>query len=307
MKGHNDNLAKYVNSYLPTFVFSFLSIASFFFLTASPASADTSASASASVTVGAACTFTSVVNTAHTATIPSGTNQSDIGQTTFTMVCNDNGGYSIYAVGYSNNEVGNNKLLATVNGALNSTYDINTGTNASGDPSSWAMKLTPGTNLTASNILNGYSSYSTVPAAYTKVATLIPTTTVVNPSSLQATYRVNVAHTQPAGNYNGKVRFVMVDPNTNVPNEPVPAAATFISYNPNANGEVVDTMGNQSVSSNATSVTLWPSNFQRPGYGFAGWSDAYDYVVNAGSESNPDAHIYGPNETIDDATTIAGI
>ncbi|MBR3253252.1 hypothetical protein IKF85_00835, partial [Candidatus Saccharibacteria bacterium] len=61
---------------------------------------------------------------------------------------------------------------------------------------------------------------------------------------------------------------------------------------------VVDSMGDQSITSSTTSATLWASNFQRPGYGFAGWSDAYDYVVNQGSESNPDAHIYGPNEYI---------
>jgi uncharacterized protein (TIGR02145 family) len=57
-------------------------------------------------------------------------------------------------------------------------------------------------------------------------------------------------------------------------------------------------MGDQSITNTATSTTLWATNFKRPGYGFAGWSDAFDYVANVGSESNPNAHIYGLNENI---------
>ena len=289
---------------LPALILSSLTLFSFLFLTSSFVSADTSVTATATVQVGSACSFNSVVNSAHAATIPSGTNQSDIGQTTFTVVCNDTGGYSIYAIGYSNFEVGNTKLLATINGVLNSTYDINTGSNASGTPSSWAMKLAPSTNLTSSNILNGYGSYSVVPSSYVKVATLVPSSTPVSSSSLTATYRVNIAATQPAGNYNGKVRYVLVNPATNVPNEPHTCASNNICYWPNGGDMtsggvgVVDSMGDQSITSSTTSATLWASNFQRPGYGFAGWSDAYDYVVNQGSESNPNAHIYGPNEDI---------
>ena len=54
----------------------------------------------------------------------------------------------------------------------------------------------------------------------------------------------------------------------------------------------------------ATEFELWASNFQRPGYGFVGWSDKFDWVVNE-NDSNGDGtgpnigyHIYGPNETI---------
>ena len=38
--------------------------------------------------------------------------------------------------------------------------------------------------------------------------------------------------------------------------------------------------------------TLYASNFSRIGYGFAGWSDVYDYTTN------PNAHFYGPQQTI---------
>ncbi|MBR2543283.1 hypothetical protein IKF03_01635, partial [Candidatus Saccharibacteria bacterium] len=51
-------------------------------------------------------------------------------------------------------------------------------------------------------------------------------------------------------------------------------------------------------------ATLWASNFKRPGYGFVGWSDTYDYVANVGSATNPNAKIYGPNETITTPTDL---
>ena len=47
-------------------------------------------------------------------------------------------------------------------------------------------------------------------------------------------------------------------------------------------------MGNQSIYAGATTVTLWASNFQRAGYGFAGWNTKAD-----GTGTN-----YGPNESI---------
>ena len=50
-------------------------------------------------------------------------------------------------------------------------------------------------------------------------------------------------------------------------------------------------MGCQSATDNA-SVTLLASNFSRTGYGFAGWSDKFDYATNS------EAKFYGPQETI---------
>ncbi len=53
-------------------------------------------------------------------------------------------------------------------------------------------------------------------------------------------------------------------------------------------------MGCQTVSTSATSATLLASNFSRQGYGFAGWSNKYDYATNTDS----DLKFYGPSETI---------
>ena len=50
-------------------------------------------------------------------------------------------------------------------------------------------------------------------------------------------------------------------------------------------------------------VTLLLSNFSRTGYGFAGWSDKFDYATN------PNAKFYGPQETITvpEGTTANGL
>ena len=286
--------------------FCALSGASFAILSNSSVSATeitATATANATVSVAEACTMESgsSTDTPHTATIPAGTNKSDIGQTTFKVICNDSAGFSVYAVGYANEELGNTKLLATIGGALNPTYDIETGLNMTNTTSSWAMKLTPVSGTYAPTITTGYTDYHVVPSTNTKVATYAGVTdggNNANGSAFTATYRANISGSQPAGNYNGKVKYTMVHPANATPNEPKNCGtANRICYWPNAEGVYEGTMGQQYASTNA-SVTLTASNFSRSGYGFAGWSDAYDYIPNEGSPSNPDAHIYGPNETI---------
>ena len=89
----------------------------------------------------------------------------------------------------------------------------------------------------------------------------------------------------------------MVHPASATANAPQDCVANRICYFPNANGIYEGTMGQQTANAN-TETTLIASNFSKTGYGFAGWSDAYDWVINEGSPTNPDAHIYGPNETI---------
>ena len=72
--------------------------------------------------------------------------------------------------------------------------------------------------------------------------------------------------------------------------EPQPSTAGCINYFANAS-DTVGTMGCQSAT-DGNSVTLLASNFSRTGYGFAGWSDSFDYATN------PNAHFYGSQETI---------
>ena len=248
-------------------------------------------SANASVTVAEACTMTATVNSAHSAIINPGQYLQPIGETVLKVICNDAGGYAIYAVGNANNEYGNNKLLANVGGSLNSTYDIVTGTATSGSTSNWAMKVSAVSGTYAPTIQNSFGSYHNVPTTYTKVAQLNSMTDATTGSSVSTTYAAYVKSDQPAGSYNGKVKYTMVHPTTETPVQPQTTQAGKICYYPNGSN-VEGTMGCQTVSTSATSATLLASNFSRTGYGFAGWSDKYDY------ETNPNANFYGPNEDI---------
>ena len=260
-------------------------LAGFFLSSNYDVSAD---SATAAVTVGSACTMTATVNTAHTAEVPAGSSQTNIGSTTLNTICNDAGGFAIYAVGFSNDEYGNNKMS-------NGTADFNTGTGSSA--SNWNMSLSQVTTGTyATTIDGGFGSYSAIPATYTKVAHRDSVTDAVSGSSatgssISLTYGAYISSTQATGDYVGKVKFTLVHPASEEPVQPQTANSGCINYFANAS-TAVGTMGCQSISASATTAKLYASNFSREGYGFAGWSDAYDYATNA------NAHFYGPNEAI---------
>ena len=258
-----------------------------------------SESVSASVTVAEACTMTASNTTPHTATLANGIYsggvteyQDGIGKTTLKVVCNDASGFSIYAVGYTNNEYGNTKLMSNEQDAT--APIINTGTQDSGSTSAWSMKLTSVTGTYAPTLDNSFGSYHSVPSTYTRVAYRTSGTDAgSNPtgSSVDTTYAAFISPTQPAGTYVGKVKYTLVHPNTNTPKDaPITCAANKICYSPNAN-DVEGTMGVQSAGSNNT-YTLLASNFSRKGYGFAGWSESQN------AASDPTAKIYGPQETI---------
>ena len=77
-------------------------------------SGSTSSTDSLSFSISSSCTLSSVVDSSHTAELINGTYTNGIGKTTITTLCNDGNGYSVYAVGYSNNEEGNNRLINTL-------------------------------------------------------------------------------------------------------------------------------------------------------------------------------------------------
>ena len=251
------------------------------------------------ITVPASCSFSDEVisgDTAHTRTAQNGQYQSEIGTTTFKTYCNDLGGYSVYAIGYSNDEYGNTLMKHN----SDSNNDFNTGTATSGNTSEWAMKLIPVTGTYAPTIqsdTNGsFASYHIVPSTYTKVATFPSQTdapvsgTPGIGSAFKSTYAAWISATQPAGTYTGKVRYTLVHPANETPAQPQTATPGCINYFANASSSV-GTMGCQSAT-DSTDTVLLASNFSRTGYGFAGWSDVYDYATNA------NAHFYGPHETI---------
>ncbi len=246
--------------------------------------ADTSRVSTAVVSIPSACSVAATVNSEHTATLLNGIYSGDdnypngIGSTTMKVVCNDASGFAIYAVGFSGDEYGVTNMLGT-----NTSATIPTGTATSGDNSQWAMKLAKVTDSTAYNpanltITNNYDAYHVVPSDYEKVVSFSSATDQTLGSKFTLTYAAYVSATQAADAYVGKVKYTLVHPATNIPNKAYATNRNKIGYYPNAGNEVEDTMGDQSIYSDDTSAQLWASNFKRQGYGFAGWSDKYDWV-----------------------------
>ena len=253
----------------------------------------------ASVTVAASCSMTATVESEHNATLANGiysgstTDYADgIGKTKIATFCNDNSGYAIYAIGFTGDKYDgedHTKLIGAASG-----QKISTNTTTSGDTSSWAMKLiketddTKSYNPTALTIENNYDNYNVIPNTYTKVANYTSTTDQTLGSVLSTTYAAYISPTQVADTYTGKVKYTLVHPNTEVPAQPQTCTTSKICYFANVS-DYEGTMAEQNI---AASVTLRPSNFSRTGYGFAGWSDKFDYATN------PEAKFYGPMETI---------
>ena len=172
------------------------------------------------------CTVNAVVTIAHETSLHGGQKDDNVGNTKLSAFCNDNNGYSIYAVGSSGDVDGNTDLINTVN----ESYNIHTGVyneNNASNPSSWAMKLTAGTGTgidpttggsvptTPPTIINGFDNYSTIPNVYTQVAkrtsgTSMTSDTSVSGSYLDTTYQIYANSAQPAGTYNGKVKTALL-------------------------------------------------------------------------------------------------
>ena len=262
------------------------------------------------ITVPVSCTLSGTGMNTHNAEIPNGTYTADIGTTTLKAFCNDNAGFAIYATGYTGNEIGgtnSNKLVGTASSS-NATIDTGTATSAGNpDTSNWAMKLATVSSPTPTypiTLDNGFGSYSAVPNSYTKVAHRDSSTDIgvdAEGATLTTTYAAYISKTQAADTYSGQVIYTLVHPASEEPLQPQPSTAGCINYFANAS-TAVGTMGCQSAADGQTK-TLLASNFSRTGYGFAGWSDKYDYATN------PNAHFYGPQEdiTVPEGTTTNGL
>ena len=262
-----------------------------------------------------ACTMTGT-GTTHTATLDPGTYsgangseyENGIGKTTLTAICNDDNGFSIYAIGYTGNQYEGENHTKLIGQSTNST--ISTKAYANGDTTSnWSMKLTKITdstvsynpqNLTIQSDTEGsFDAWHSIPSTYTKVAqyhanTGSSTTDTTLGVKLETTYAAYISSSQPADTYVGQVKYTMVHPYTEAPLQPQTATSGCINYFPNGSN-VEGTMGCQSISDTDTSATLLASNFSRTGYGFAGWSNKFDYATNLNQEG---IKFYGPQEDI---------
>ena len=305
-------------------------VLAFILLSSNMVSAGDSVVSDVTIAVPISCTLSGTGNNSHTDTIPNGTTSSDIGTTTLKITCNDQEGFSIYAIGYTGEVYGTTTLVGNSTGQT-----IATGTATSGANSNWAMKL--GTNSGATypvTLQNGYGSYSNVPTTYTKVAER-QSATDIGTSAIGAevttTYQVYVSGSQLADTYLGKVKYTLVHPyDSGAPAIPLAESdcpANSVCYAPNS-GDIVGTMVSgtdssdlKSISANAQAgkqtytttvfgnststatiasaslIELIAPNYSRSGYGFVGWSTDF----NTTSSST----IYGPNETIDKPSSVA--
>ena len=210
-------------------------------LSANTFAADTDIIDEIGIEIPVSCTMSGTGTNTHYASIPNGiysgsytdpstnTNYANgIGTTTIKAFCNDNQGFSIYAIGYTDNIEGKNVLT---NSTLGSTYDIITGTAigpvGGNDISNWSMKLSTITSPTPTYpiaIQNSFDNYHVVPDDYTLVAKRESATDVGQNavgSTLTTTYAAYISKTQPAGLYEGQVKYTMVHPyDTAAPEKP---------------------------------------------------------------------------------------
>lgn len=194
---------------LPLFVVSIL-ILSF---TSHSSATVNSANDNLSLSIPISCSLSATINSEHTISMVAGTYKDEIGKTTINTTCNDPNGYVVYAIGNTRNSEGDNVLAPS---SISDTYSIPTGTNTSGNTSQWAMKLTAiDSGAYTPTIDNSYSSYSLVPNSWFKVAHRDPgTTDVTKNSAFTTTYAIYLEGSQPAGNYSGQVKYVMLHPST---------------------------------------------------------------------------------------------
>ena len=206
---------------LPILVISAFVLSSFHSSAAELSQADNLA-----ISVPSSCTLSSLINGEHSKSILNGTYESGIGQSIITTYCNDRNGYVVYAIGSSNNELGNNKLISNINDNTNN-YDIASGTATSGTTSNWAMKLSTSdidSSIINTNVVDDTPTiepeykdqYAIVPTTWTKVLSK-PSGTVASTtgSSFTTTYATYISTTQPAGTYLGQVRYLLAHPTTN--------------------------------------------------------------------------------------------
>ncbi len=238
-----------------------------------------------SISVPTSCTITAVLeNREYSVSINPGST-GEVEANIITTSCNDPGGYSLYAIGFTGDtETGNNhtKLVGSNTGGT-----ISTGTNTGSGSSSWAMKLT---FIANAEIMNSYGSYQVVPNTWTQVARYTSSTST---STVKPWYRIFVDSSQPADAYTGQVKYAIVHPNTYV------AGTYTIAYN--ANGGT-GTMTSSTNLYNFEPFTLPASTLTAPtGYAFAGWC-----TTNTSQYSCDDGTLYQPGDEVTSLATAGG-
>ena len=226
----------------------------------------------------------------------------DSNEITVTVSTNTAYGYTLNAtVGQQTNYETRNLILDGYSGS--SSDPIFTSLAYGDSESTLATDNTWGYAFKTSTANAPWSNYSGLPlySDSNNVTELIDTDGAAASDYVTFKIGARAASTQAGGEYKNVINFIAVaKPEPHL--EPVPCQGGYICYNVNSLDPTEGTMGRQEATDGNT-ATLFASNFSRDGYGFAGWSDAYDY------ETNPNAHFYGPNEniTVPAGTTANGL
>ena len=246
-----------------------------------------STNTTASVHVSSTCSMStnpSGTDTPHTTTLVNGGfNDTGIGVTTIKSLCNDASGYAIYAIGFTGDTLGGNTLHDSTD--TTSSRDIPTGTSLNGTVSNWAMKVTSGTN--GPTIQNSYNAMHTVPDSFVLVAKYTSGIVPETGSYMSTTYGASISPSQPAGTYVGKVKYVLVHPNTYEP------GAYTIAYHANGGSGGTDgTITEANVNNYESHNLLGASAFTAPTGGtFLGWC-----TTNTSMFSCNDGMSYSPGQ-----------
>lgn len=201
------------NKHFIKYTFAGLIMTAIFLASSTTVSADPTLpdEASESTTV---CAMNGIGTDSHNASIEAGRYNSAIGETVFRAFCNDNDGFAVYAIGYTDGQNGKNVLTDS---SLGSDYDIISGTGTNGATSQWAMKVSAIASPSITHpvtIENSFESFREIPQDYTMVAKQnAGTNSGTIMTEFNTSYQAYVSNTQPAGTYVGQVKYILVHPN----------------------------------------------------------------------------------------------
>ena len=209
-----------------------------------------------------------------------------------TVDVSTNAGYGYYMSATAGTSTGNTNLTSATSSSVFTNLSANTATLNAFPDNYWGYSYSTDNGTTWISGSHGDTStgYNGLPldnddSGATGVI-LAETDSFTNTGSIKFKIGAKAAATQATGTYTNTVNFYAVA-NPEPQLGPESCEAGKICYHVNSLTQTEGTMGKQSASDGNT-VTLLASNFNRTGYGFAGWSDTYDYSGN----------LYGPQETI---------
>ena len=146
-------------------------------------------------------------------TIAAGTTDANMGSTTFTVRCNNAGGYELQARSGTNDGNATAPLATMVSGSNLIKSGMGGGSGSGGawvpatDPSYWNFMLSGAS--TGVTIASGYDAAHVIPTSDTKIAEGVNGNLNAG-QSVTVTYGAGINNTQPSGTYTGTVIYTLV-------------------------------------------------------------------------------------------------